>query len=102
MVLMAGVELPSRAIREQINAAIQMLVHVRRFEDGVRRIETIAEMTGIEGGASLLQDLFLYQRQGRQGKQLMGSFSGTGIVPQFVEELRRRRTAAAKSSRRQA
>jgi len=90
MVLMAGLDLPSRAVREQINSAIQLLVHVRRFEDGVRRIETIAEMTGMEGGTSLLQDIFVFQREGRQGKQIVGHFSGNGIVPQFVEELRQR------------
>ena len=90
MVLMAGLELPSRAIREQISSAIQLLVHVRRFEDGVRRIETVSEMTGMEGNTPLLQDIFVYRRRGRQGRQVIGDFTATGIVPHFIEDLRNR------------
>ncbi len=90
MVLMAGVELPSRAIREQITSAIQLLVHVRRFEDGVRRIETIAEMSGMESNTPLLQDVFTYRRRGRQGRRVIGEFSATGIIPHFIEELKQR------------
>src|SRR5439155_26487548 len=58
MVLMAGTELPSRAVREQIVSAIHMLVHVRRYDDGVRRIESIAEITGREGTTPLMQEIF--------------------------------------------
>ena len=90
MVLMAGMDLPSRAIREQISSAIQLLVHVRRFEDGVRRIESVAELTGLEGNTPLLQDIFVYRRRGRQGRHLVGEFAATGIVPHFVEDLRQR------------
>jgi pilus assembly protein CpaF len=90
MVLMAGLDLPSRAIREQITSAIQLLVHVRRFEDGVRRIETIAEMTGMEGNTPLLQDIFVFRRRGREGRRLIGEFSAAGIVPHFIEEFRHR------------
>src|SRR5205814_5425572 len=49
MVLMAGIELPSRAIREQMVSALHLIVHVRRYEDGVRRVASIAEITGLEG-----------------------------------------------------
>jgi len=90
MVLMAGLDLPSRAIREQITSAIQLLVHVRRFEDGVRRIESLAEMTGMESNTPLLQDIFVYRRRGRQGRRVIGEFVATGIVPHYVEELRQR------------
>ncbi len=88
MVLMAGLELPSRAIREQIVSAIELLVHVRRCEDGVRRIESIAEVSGLEGSTPLLQDVFVYHRRGRQGRRLVGEFSATGVVPRTIEELR--------------
>jgi pilus assembly protein CpaF len=88
MVLMAGLELPSRAIREQIVAAIQYVVQVRRCEDGVRRVESIAEITGMEGGTPLMQDLFRYRQTGRKGPKLDGSFAATGIVPRIVHELR--------------
>ncbi|HWB14892.1 MAG TPA: CpaF family protein [Vicinamibacterales bacterium] len=88
MVLMAGTELPSRAIREQIVSAIHLLVHVRRFEDGVRRVEHVAEITGIEGTTPLIQPIFEFKRRGRQERRVMGDFVATGIVPRAVEELR--------------
>lgn len=90
MVLMAGVELPSRAIREQIVNAIDLVVHVHRFEDGVRRVVSVAEITGIEGTTPLLQEIFRFQRGGRQGKRIVGEFTATGVVPRLVERLRER------------
>jgi pilus assembly protein CpaF len=88
MVLMAGLDLPSKAIREQIVSAVQYVVQVRRFEDGVRRVQSIAEVAGMEGGTPLLQDLFRFQQTGSSGRKLEGTFSGTGIVPRLVHELR--------------
>jgi pilus assembly protein CpaF len=90
MVLMAGLDLPSRAIREQISSAIDIIVSVRRFDDGVRRVERIAELTGMEDLTPQLQDLFVYRQTGRRGRQIEGSFHATGIVPRFVHELRER------------
>jgi pilus assembly protein CpaF len=88
MVLMAGTELPSRAVREQIASAIQYIVYIRRYDDGVRRIESIAELTGLEGVTPLLQDIFVFRRRGRQGRRIAGQFTATGIVPRIIEELR--------------
>jgi len=88
MVLMAGTELPSRAVREQIVSAIHLLVQVRRYDDGVRRVESIAEITGLEGLTPLMQELFTFQRRGRQGRKIVGHFTATGVVPRMVEELR--------------
>lgn len=88
MVLMAGLDLPSRAIREQIVSALHLVVHVRRFEDGVRRIETIAEVTGLEGNTPLLQDIFRFKREGLKGRRIVGEFLSTGIVPRLAGELR--------------
>jgi pilus assembly protein CpaF len=88
MVLMAGTELPSRAVREQIVSAIHLLVHVRRYDDGVRRIESIAEITGLEGTTPLMQELFAFHRRGRQARRVVGHFSATGVVPRLVEDLR--------------
>ena len=90
MVLMAGIELPSRAIREQIVSALHFIVHVRRCDDGVRRVESIAEITGMEAGTPLLQDLFRWQQTGRNGRKLVGGFQATGIVPRLFHELRDR------------
>ena len=90
MVLMAGLDLPSRAIREQIVAAIDLVVQVRRYEDGVRRVESVAEIVGLEGDTVLLQELFRFQRQGRKGTRVLGRFEALGIVPRLAEPLRER------------
>lgn len=88
MVLMAGLDLPARAIREQIVSAIQLVVHVRRYEDGVRRVQSIAEITGMESETPQMQDIFRFRAAGRQGKKLAGRFVSTGIVPRVVEIMR--------------
>jgi pilus assembly protein CpaF len=88
MVLMAGLELPSRAIREQIVSALHFILHVRRFEDGVRRVEAVSEITGLEGGTPLLQDIYRFQQTGRSGRKVVGTFVATGIVPRLAHELR--------------
>ncbi len=90
MVLMAGLDLPSRAIREQIVSALHLIVHVRRFEDGVRRMESIAEIVGMEGTTPQLQDIFRFERRGQRGRQIAGEFVATGIVPHVVAELHER------------
>lgn len=90
MVLMAGLDLPSRAIREQMVSALHLIVHVRRFEDGVRRVESVTEITGLEGATPQLQDIFRFERRGRKGRGVAGEFAATGIVPRLVEELRER------------
>ncbi|NWF65781.1 MAG: CpaF family protein [Chloroflexi bacterium] len=90
MVLMAGIDLPSRAIREQIAAAIQLIVHVRRYEDGVRRVESVVELTGLESGTPLVQELFVFRRQGVDGRKVIGEFAATGIVPRLMPLLRER------------
>ena len=88
MVLMAGIELPSRAIREQIVSAIHLLVHIRRYDDGVRRVESVAEITGLEGLTPMMQELFAFRRRGKQGRRIIGHFTATGVVPRMVDELR--------------
>jgi pilus assembly protein CpaF len=90
MVLMSELDLPSRAIREQIVSAIPCVVHVRRFEDGVRRVEKIAEVTGLEGNTCQMQDIFRFIRKGRNGRNVLGEFVATGLVPRVVDDLRER------------
>jgi pilus assembly protein CpaF len=90
MVLMAGLELPSRAIREQIVSALYLIVHVRRYEDGVRRVSGISEIIGLEGLTPLTQEVFRFERRGRKNRSVIGEFVATGIVPRLVEELRER------------
>lgn len=90
MVLLAGTELPARAIREQVVSALDLLVHVRRFEDGARRVESVAEITGLEGDTPLLQEVFVFERQGRRSGAVEGRYRATGIVPRLVEQARQR------------
>lgn len=87
MVLMAGMELPARAIREQIVSAIDFIIHVRRFDDGTRRVEAIAEITGMEGEVTQIQDIFRYEQRGRRGRAIQGEFMATGVIPRLVQEL---------------
>src|SRR5688500_2893706 len=88
MVLMAGTELPSRAVREQIVSAIHLLVHVRRYDDGVRRLEPVAVSTGLEGSTSQWVELFTFRRRGKQGSRVVGHLTATVVIPRMVDELR--------------
>src|SRR4030095_17000565 len=88
MVLRAATELPCRAVREQIVSAIHLLVHIRRYDDGVRRVESVAEITGFEGLTPLLQELFAFRRRGKVGRRVLGHFTATGVVPRMVDDLR--------------
>lgn len=90
MVLMSDLDLPSRAIREQIVSAICLVVHVRRFEDGVRRVESVAEVTGLEGETPLMDEVFRFERRGFEQDRVIGEHRPTGVVPRLVEELRLR------------
>ena len=74
MVLMAGIELPSRAIREQIVSALHLIVHVRRYDDGVRRVESIAEITGLEGCTPLTAGHLPLPPARQQGRRVVGHF----------------------------
>lgn len=88
LVLMAGLELPARAIREQIVSAIDLIVHVSRFEDGVRRVVSIAELSGMEGDTPLLHEIYHFQRRGRVERKVLGEFVSNGVVPRIAETLR--------------
>jgi pilus assembly protein CpaF len=89
MTLMAGMDLPVSAIREQVAAAIDVVVHQARFADGTRRITSIMEVTGIESGRVQMQPLFEYRsRVGARGMAATGEFVGCGNVPTFYEALR--------------
>jgi pilus assembly protein CpaF len=90
MVLMAGIDLPSRAIREQIVSAIDLVIHVERSQDGVRRISSVTELVGLEGGTPLLQEIFRFERRGIEQGRVVGQFGATGIVPRCVESLEER------------
>ena len=90
MVLMAGVELPVRAIREQIASGIQFIVHQTRFKDGSRKVTHVTEVTGMEGDIITLQDIYLYDFgmgvEAESGRAL-GHLKPTGIRPKITEHL---------------
>jgi pilus assembly protein CpaF len=90
MVLMAGLDLPSRAIREQISSALDLVIHVRRYEDGVRRIEVVAEVVGQEGNTIQLDEIFRFKRSGQSGRRVEGRFVPTGVVPRIAREMAER------------
>lgn len=88
MVLMAGYDLPVKAIREQIASSIDIIIQQVRSSDGKRRIVTITEVDGMEGDTILLQDLFVYSKNTTcQEDTEQGGFAGCGNVPSFFEEL---------------
>jgi pilus assembly protein CpaF len=90
MVMMAGFDLPIRAIREQIASALHVVVQIARFSDGKRRLTQITEITGREGDTVTTQDLFTYHQDGvdAEGK-VVGSLEPTGIVPTFADDFAR-------------
>jgi len=86
LVLMTGMDLPVRVIREQIASAIQLIIQQTRFHDGSRRVTYITEVTGLEGQAITLQDIFAFQHEGidAQGR-VLGRLRSTGIRPTFSD-----------------
>ncbi|HPI75219.1 MAG TPA: CpaF family protein [bacterium] len=89
MVLMAGMELPLRAIREQISSAIDLIIHQERMRDGKRRITHITEVAGMENEIITLQDIFKFQQKGvDENGGIVGEFKALGIVPKFVEKFK--------------
>jgi pilus assembly protein CpaF len=88
MVAMANLNLPDKAIRQQIASAINVVVQVSRLPDGTRKITSISEITGMEGPVVTMQDLFVFERQGFDANhKVRGRFQPTGIRPKFSERL---------------
>ncbi|MDQ5844813.1 MAG: Flp pilus assembly complex ATPase component TadA, partial [Acidobacteriota bacterium] len=89
MIQMTGMRLSDRAMRQQVAAAINLVVQVARLSDGTRRLTSISEITGMEGETITMQEIFQYERTGvdQQG-QVIGRFRPTGIRPRFAERLK--------------
>ena len=85
MVLMAGMDLPLRAIREQISSAVDLIVHQNRLKDGTRKITNITEVQGMEGDVIVMQDVFVFEQTGVEDGRIKGRLKPTGIRPHFVE-----------------
>ena len=86
MVLMAGMDLPLRAIREQIASAVDLIVHQNRLKDGSRKIVNITEVQGMEGDVIVMQDIFVFEQTGVTEGKIQGKLKPTGIRPKFVEK----------------
>ncbi len=88
MVLMSGMELPVRAIREQIASAVDIIVHESRFSDGSRKVTNVTEIVGQEGEQITMQDIFAFKQTGvDENGKVTGALTPTGSVPTFMEEI---------------
>lgn len=87
MVLMAGMELPVRAIREQVASAIDMICHEERMRDGSRKIVNITEISGMEGDVITMTDLFSFEQTGIEDGKIIGRLRPTGLRPKFMEKI---------------
>lgn len=91
MVLMSGMDLPSRAIREQIASAVDIIIHESRMSDGSRKVTAISEVTGLEGNQIVMQDIFTFVQTGVSSNgRIQGSMRPTGAVPTWFDEVRSR------------
>ncbi len=86
MVLMAGFDLPPKAIREQVSSALNVIIQVARLSDGTRKIVKVTEVTGMEGDVVVMQDIFVFEKQGLDEEgYVMGQFRPTGVRPKFLD-----------------
>ncbi len=88
MVMMAGMDLPLKAIREQIASSINVLVHLDRMQDGTRKVTQITEVQGMEGDTFTLQDIFIFEQTGVSNGRVIGTLKSTGLRPKFAEKFR--------------
>ena len=87
MTLMAGMDLPSRAIREQVASAIDLICHQERMRDGTRKITNLTEISGMEGEVITMTDIFVYEQTGIENGQIVGRLRPTGLRPKFMDKL---------------
>jgi pilus assembly protein CpaF len=91
MVLMSGMELPIKAIRDQVASAVNLIVQQSRFADGTRKVTAVSEVSGMEGDVITLQDIFVFRQEGFDDEgRVQGRFVATGFVPRFYDDLQRR------------
>jgi len=87
MVMMAGMELPVRAIREQVSSAIDLVVHQERMRDGTRKIVQVTEVSGMEGDVITMTDIFVFEQTGFENSKVIGRFRPTGLRPKFMDKI---------------
>ncbi|MCS7287003.1 MAG: CpaF family protein [Anaerolineae bacterium] len=87
MVLMAGVEIPIKAIRQQVASALDLIIHMERMKDGSRKVVQVTEVQGMEGDTIVLQDIFVFEQQGIENGRIIGRLRPTGVRPKFMEKI---------------
>ena len=87
MTMMAGMELPVRAIREQVSSAIDLIIHQERMRDGTRKIVNITEVTGMEGDIITMTDIYAFEQVGYENGRVVGRLRPTGLRPKFIEKI---------------
>ena len=89
LMLLTGVNLPSHAMREQISAALDVVIHVSRLSDGHRRVVSVSEIVGMERDVVAMQDIFVFKKKGisPEGK-VLGRYEAVGIRPKFADRLK--------------
>jgi pilus assembly protein CpaF len=89
MMLMAGITLPERALREQVASALDVIVQLSRLSDGSRKLVEFTEVTGMEGPTITTQTIFKYEQRGVENGKIVGEFVATGVMPSFLDRLER-------------
>ncbi|MBE7534910.1 MAG: Flp pilus assembly complex ATPase component TadA [Anaerolineales bacterium] len=87
MTLMAGMDLPSRAIREQITSAVDVVCHQERMRDGTRKVTNITEVSGMEGDVITMTDIFVFEQTGIENGQIVGRLRPSGLRPKFIDKI---------------
>jgi pilus assembly protein CpaF len=87
MTLMSGMDLPVRAIREQVASAIELIVHLSRMPDGTRKLTNICEVQGMEGDVIVMADLFVFEQTGLENGRVIGRLRPTGLRPSFMDKI---------------
>lgn len=91
LVMMAGMDLPARAIREQVAGAVDLIVQISRLSDGSRKILSITEVVGMQGETVTLQEIFRFKETGfDKNRKIIGQFQAMGLIPSFIEEFERK------------
>jgi pilus assembly protein CpaF len=87
MAMMAGYDMPIRAIREQISSAIELVVHQERMRDGTRKVVNVTEISGMEGDVITMTDIFVFEQVGFENNKVIGRMRPTGLRPKFMEKI---------------
>lgn len=85
--MMAGMDLPLKAIREQVASSIELIVHMERLKDGTRKVVQVSEVQGMESDTIVMQDLFMFHQTGIKNGVVQGSLKPTGLRPRFLSKL---------------